>query len=84
MWSGKAVSSNTGLKLCKKKEEARIALADFGGLSNKKSTRLQDRVVQRWAETEPGLEWNLNSDRKAKNEIIQFDSFRLQFDDWIR
>ena len=47
------------------------------------STRLQDRVVQRWAETEPGLERNLNSDRKAKKEIIQFDSFRLQFDDWI-
>lgn len=47
------------------------------------SSRLQDRVVQRWAETEPGLERNLNSDRKAKKEIIQFNSFRLQFDDWI-
>ena len=48
------------------------------------SSRLEDRVVQRWAETEPGLERNLNSDRKAKKEIIQFNSFRLQFDDWIR
>lgn len=48
------------------------------------STRLPDRVVQRWAKTEPGLERDLNSDIKAKKAIIQFDSFRLEFDDWIR
>ena len=48
------------------------------------STRLPDRLVQRWAKTEPGLERDLNSDIKAKKAIIQFDSFRLEFDDWIR
>ena len=80
MWSGKAVSSNTGLKLCKRGGLLWPILEGYQIMS----TSLQDRVVQRWAKTEPGLERDLNSDIKAKKEIILFDSFRLEFDDWIR